>query len=123
MNAIDELKTISGKKHVVTSIEYDCPSEEKEDEVFETVRGILKHHLDEVAKITYDFAPIMEREIQIKTVFRYRNLYPTAIAAIANGKIDVSGIVSHEYEFERIQEAFMQSIKRKQEIVKAIIRM
>lgn len=75
------------------------------------------------SKITYDFAPIMEREIQIKTVFRYRNLYPTAIAAIANGKIDVSGIVSHEYEFERIQEAFMQSIKRKQEIVKAIIRM
>lgn len=62
MNAIDELKTISGKKHVVTSIEYDCPSEDKEDEVFETVRGILKHHLDEVVKITYD----LESEGKVK---------------------------------------------------------
>ena len=48
MSAIDELKSISTKKHVVTSIEYDCPSQEKEDEVFDTVQGILKHHLDEV---------------------------------------------------------------------------
>ena len=47
---------------MVTSIEYDCPSEEKEDEVFETVRGILKHHLDEVAKITYD----LESEGKVK---------------------------------------------------------
>ena len=54
MSAIDELKSISTKKHVLTSIEYDCPSQEKEDEVFDTVQGILKHHLDEVAKITYD---------------------------------------------------------------------
>lgn len=54
MSAIEELKNISGKKHIVTSIEYNCPNEEKEDEVFETVRDILKHHLDEVAKITYD---------------------------------------------------------------------
>ena len=54
MSAIDELKSISTKKHVVTSIEYDCPSQEKEDEVFDMVQGILKHHLDEVAKITYD---------------------------------------------------------------------
>lgn len=54
MSAIDELKSISAKKHVVTSIEYDCPSEEKEDVVFDAVQDILKKHLDEVAKITYD---------------------------------------------------------------------
>lgn len=54
MSAIDELKSISTKKHVVTSIEYDCQSEDKEDAVFDTVQDILKHHLDEVAKITYD---------------------------------------------------------------------
>ena len=54
MSAIDELKSISARKHVVTSIEYECKTEEKEDEVFEKVQGILKHHLDEVSKITYD---------------------------------------------------------------------
>ena len=48
---IDELKGVKAKKHVVTSIEYDC---KKEDEVFETVRTIVSDHLEEIAKITYD---------------------------------------------------------------------
>lgn len=53
-NLLDDLKQVSLKKHVVTSIEYDCKKEEKEDEVFETVRNIVSNHLDEIAKITYD---------------------------------------------------------------------
>lgn len=51
---VDELKQVSSKKHVVTSIEYDCKKEEKADEVFETVRDVVTNHLDEIAKITYD---------------------------------------------------------------------
>lgn len=39
---------------MVTSIEYDCKKEDKEDEVFETVRTIVSDHLEEIAKITYD---------------------------------------------------------------------
>jgi len=73
-------------------------------------------------KITYDFGPIMDREVQIKSVFRYRNLYPTAIAAIADGKIDVSNLISHEFAFDDVEEAFHKSITNKQEIVKAVIR-
>ena len=51
---IDELKGVKAKKHVVTSIEYDRKKEDKEDEVFETVRTIVSDHLEEIAKITYD---------------------------------------------------------------------
>lgn len=51
---IDELKGVKAKKHVVTSIEYDCKKEDKKDEVFETVRTIVSDHLEEIAKITYD---------------------------------------------------------------------
>lgn len=54
MSAIDQLKSISAKKHVVTSIEYDCPNETKEDEIFDAVQDILKNNVDELAKITYD---------------------------------------------------------------------
>ena len=51
---IDELKGVKAKKHVVTSIENKKKKEDKEDEVFETVRTIVSDHLEEIAKITYD---------------------------------------------------------------------
>ena len=41
------------------------------------------------AVIPFNFQQIMMKEIQIRSVFRYRNLYPTAIAAISSGSIDV----------------------------------
>lgn len=46
------------------------------------------------------------KEAEIKTVFRYRNIYPLAIEAVSEGKIDVSGIVSHEFKFCDLQKAF-----------------
>lgn len=51
---LEELKKIPAKKHMVTSISYDCKNEEKEDEVFDMVRGLVVDHLDEMAKVTYD---------------------------------------------------------------------
>lgn len=51
---LDELKDVKIKKHMVTSIEYDCKSEEKEDELFDKVHDLVTNHLDDFAKITYD---------------------------------------------------------------------
>ncbi|MDO4672416.1 MAG: hypothetical protein Q4A76_05850 [Porphyromonadaceae bacterium] len=62
---VDDLKSVSLKKHVVTSIEYDCKSEEKEDEVFDTVRDIVTNHLDEIAKITYDIAADHKVKVEV----------------------------------------------------------
>ncbi|MHB8061420.1 MAG: NAD(P)-dependent alcohol dehydrogenase [Ruminiclostridium sp.] len=64
---------------------------------------------------------ILVRELNIKSVFRYRNIYPMAINAIAGGFIDIKSIVSHIYPFERIQEAFDYVIENKQSIVKGVI--
>ena len=44
---LEELKDVKIKKHTVTSIEYDCKSEEKEDEVFDQVHNIVTNHLDD----------------------------------------------------------------------------
>ena len=38
---LEELKDVKIKKHTVTSIEYDCKSEEKEDAVFDQVHNIV----------------------------------------------------------------------------------
>lgn len=74
-------------------------------------------------KIEYNFAKIMAKEARIESVFRYRNLYPRAIAALSGGMIDVSGIVTHEFDFAEIQQAFECAIHQKDDVVKAVIKM
>lgn len=54
---INDLKNVSLKKKIVTSIEYNCDSEEKEEEIFDMVHQMITDHLDEFAKITYDIEP------------------------------------------------------------------
>jgi len=75
-----------------------------------------------VEEINYNFAQIMDKEAEIKSVFRYRNIYPLAIDAVASGVIDVSGIVTHEYDLDHIQEAFQEVVNNKTELIKAVIK-
>lgn len=72
--------------------------------------------------IPYNFAKIMNKEATIKSVFRYRNIYPMAINAIEGGFIDVSKIVTHEFSFEDTAKAFDFVINNKTEVVKAVIK-
>jgi L-iditol 2-dehydrogenase len=72
--------------------------------------------------IEFNFAKIMAKEAEIKSVFRYRNIYPTAIKAIANGTIDITGIVTHEFDFDDVGKAFDYVINNKQDVVKAVIK-
>lgn len=72
--------------------------------------------------IAYDFAKIMAKELNIKSVFRYRNLYPVAIAAIADGKIDVGQIATHEFDFNNVKLAFDTVIDNAQDVVKGVIK-
>lgn len=73
--------------------------------------------------IPYDFGKIMAKEAKIESVFRYRNIYPKAIAAIASKLVDIDKIVSHEFAFDNIQEAFNACIHDKENVVKALIKM
>lgn len=45
-------------------------------------------------------------EIDIKSVFRYRNCYPLALALVESGKIDLKPLVSHRFTLEDSLEAF-----------------
>lgn len=73
-------------------------------------------------EISYNFAKVMNKELAIKSVFRYCNLYPTAINAIASGTIGVKDIVTHEFGFDQIKEAFDFVIGNSADVVKAVIR-
>lgn len=72
--------------------------------------------------IEYNFAKILAKEAEIKSVFRYRNIYPQAIKAISQGIIDISGIITHEFDFADVAKAFDYVINHKQEVVKAVIK-
>jgi L-iditol 2-dehydrogenase len=73
--------------------------------------------------IPYDFGKLMGKVAQIKTIFRYKNQYPVALTALASGKIDVKGIVSNEFAFADIAEAFRVNIEDRASVVKIVIRM
>ena len=65
---------------------------------------------------------ICDKEITVKSVFRYRHIYPAAIAAVSSGKINLKGIVTNTFELDNIQNAMDQSVNDKANIVKAVIK-
>ena len=73
-------------------------------------------------EITFNFAQIMDKEAKITSVFRYRNIYPKAIAAVASGAVDVKKIVTHRFALEDIQAAFDEAVNNKTDLVKAVIK-
>ncbi len=75
-----------------------------------------------VGKTPFNFQLFVDKEVQMQSVFRYRNIYPTAIEALRTGKIDLSQIVSKVFDFEDTMEAFEASILEKQTMVKAVIK-
>lgn len=71
---------------------------------------------------SFNFMKLMGKEGQVKTIFRYKNLYPVAINAIASGAINVKDIVSHEFDFENTKEAFDFVVNNANDVVKAVIK-
>lgn len=61
------------------------------------------------------------KELTVKSIFRYRNLFPTAINAIADGRIDVNTIVSHRFSFEDTIQAFATCHQDIRNVVKGVI--
>ena len=66
---------------------------------------------------------VLDKELTFKTVFRYRNIYPMAIEAVASGKVNLKGIVTDIFDFDDIQKAMDNSVEDKANIVKAVIKM
>ncbi|MDC7287288.1 NAD(P)-dependent alcohol dehydrogenase [Blautia schinkii] len=71
--------------------------------------------------LTYNFGQVMSKELTIKSVFRYRNLYPVAIAAIADGSIDVKKMITHRFPLHEAKKAFDTVIADAENVVKAVI--
>ena len=64
----------------------------------------------------------LDKELTFKTVFRYRNIYPIAIEAVAQGKINIKDVVTNYFELDDIKKALDSCVKNKADIVKGVIR-
>ncbi|MDR3138076.1 MAG: NAD(P)-dependent alcohol dehydrogenase [Treponema sp.] len=64
----------------------------------------------------------LDKELTMKTIFRYRHIYPLAIDAVFRGKVDIKNIVTNIFDFDDIQNAMDQSVHNKAEIVKSVIK-
>ena len=124
VNALEEIARLTGGKGADKVFETAGSPITIAQTAFAVKRGgtITLVGLSAQEEINYNFAQIMDKDATIKSVFRYRNIYPKAIEAVSAGAIDVNGIVTHEFDLEHIQEAFEEAINNKTDLVKAVIK-
>jgi L-iditol 2-dehydrogenase len=65
----------------------------------------------------------LNKELTLKTIFRYRHIYPLAIDAVSRGAVKIKDIVTNLFDFDDIQNAMDQSVHNKADIVKSVIKM
>ncbi len=73
-------------------------------------------------EVVVDIGSLSEKEGDLKTIFRYRNLYPAAIKAVSEGIIPLKSIVSHEFEFKDVIEGVAYNVNNKHDVIKAVVK-
>lgn len=69
-----------------------------------------------------DIAGAINKEIEIRTVFRYANVFDRALNLIASGKVDLKPLISHTFGFEESISAFERAARGLPNDVKLQIR-
>ncbi|MDN4474775.1 NAD(P)-dependent alcohol dehydrogenase [Demequina sp. SYSU T00192] len=52
-------------------------------------------------------AQLHHRELQVQTIFRYANTWPTAIDLLASGRVRTDGLVTHRFDLQDVDKALM----------------
>lgn len=71
-------------------------------------------------EITLPVQDLQARELTVTGTFRYANTYPTAIAAVARGQIDVDALVTHRFALADA-EAALTAARRDPTVLKAVV--
>ncbi len=65
---------------------------------------------------------MINREIDLRGLFRYANCYPPAISLVEAGRVDVESLVTHHFELDETPEAMTFVHERRDGVIKAVIR-
>lgn len=72
--------------------------------------------------VTFDPALIIDKEIDIRGVFRYANVYEQAIKLASSGRIKLKPLITHIFPLDRIKEAFDTIVEKRGNPVKVIVK-
>lgn len=64
---------------------------------------------------------LINREVDLRGLFRYAGCYPPAIALVAAGRVDVASLVTHHFTLDQTPEAMVFVRDRREGVIKAII--
>ena len=59
-----------------------------------------------VEPISFDIVKAQTKEVSIKTIFRYANVYDRAVKLIGSGRIDVKPLITERYDFNDSVKAY-----------------
>lgn len=83
--------------------------------------GVIVNVGNASGEIPFVFGELARKEVDIRSVWRYRNIYPIAIEAVRTGRIDLKHIEPAMFPFEKSQEAFEYAFEHRSEVLKTII--
>ena len=66
--------------------------------------------LADEAEVPFDVLEVIDNEIDVHGSFRYKNTYSAAIDLLADGEVDIEGIVDFESGLEEIDDAFRRAM-------------
>ena len=123
-NVVDEIMKLTGGKGCDLIIETSGSEIAAEQAISMAKKGtaIVFVGYSASGMMNLPMSLALDKELTFKTVFRYRNVYPKAIQAVADGKIPLKEIVSNVYRLDEIQEAMASSISNKSDIIKSVIK-
>ncbi|MFD2831166.1 NAD(P)-dependent alcohol dehydrogenase [Corticicoccus populi] len=70
---------------------------------------------------TFDFISLLQKEIDIISIYRYRNVFPSAVKILTEYSNIARAIITHKFDLENIKDAMEQSFTSPNETGKVII--
>jgi len=71
--------------------------------------------------VTMNIADFLDKELNYIGVNRYANAFPTAIAWIADGRINVNKLITQKFTLDQIDEAFKYTLENPKEVIKVVV--
>lgn len=72
--------------------------------------------------VNMNIATMIEKELDYRGLNRYANAYPTALAWLADGRINGQAMITHRFSLDEIEEAFKYTAEHPEEVMKTIVK-
>lgn len=74
-----------------------------------------------VDSIDMPMVRIVIREVNMVSVFRYANVFHKAMAMVGSGRVKLDDLITHQYTFDQLQEAFDLIVNQTEDCMKIMI--